>query len=162
MYKFRKKHRDQDLADIQREIEDNLVSLDKNGNVVINKDIYCRDLITEESSVYIGTKHPRNKLENIKQDLYFSGVKIVSAASSSTVPAGLALHADRHEYGGADELNHDDLAGFVANEHLPGIDEDDMASNSDAHVPTQQSVKTYVDNMSLGSQLNILEVQVFS
>lgn len=41
--------------------------------------------------------------------------------------------------------DHDALTNFVANEHLPGIDEDNMVSNSDAHVPTQQSVKAYVD-----------------
>ena len=44
------------------------------------------------------------------------------------------------------DINHDNLVGFVANEHLPGIDEDNMISDSAAHVPTQQSVKKYVDD----------------
>ena len=44
--------------------------------------------------------------------------------------------------------DHDALTNFVANEHLPGIDEDNMASNSNVHVPTQQSVKAYVDASS--------------
>ena len=39
----------------------------------------------------------------------------------------------------------EDLQGLV-NEYLPGIDEDDMTSNSAVHVPTQQSVKQYVDD----------------
>ena len=73
-------------------------------------------------------------------------------------------HATTHSSGGTDEVNHDNLAGFVANEHLltaaidhdallnfvanehlPGIDEDLMTSDSAVHVPTQQSVKAYVD-----------------
>lgn len=41
-------------------------------------------------------------------------------------------------------LSHNSFAGYVANEHLPGIDEDDMASDSNVRVPTQQSVKAYV------------------
>jgi len=44
------------------------------------------------------------------------------------------------------DISHDAIADYVANEHLPGIDEDDMSSDSDAHVPTQQSVKKYVDD----------------
>ena len=73
-------------------------------------------------------------------------------------------HATTHSSGGDDEVSHDDLAdfvanehllpaaidhdallNFVANEHLPGIDEDLMTSDSAVHVPTQQSVKAYVD-----------------
>jgi len=42
-------------------------------------------------------------------------------------------------------IDHDALTNFVANEHLPGIDEDDMISDSVVHVPTQQSVKAYAD-----------------
>jgi len=41
-------------------------------------------------------------------------------------------------------LTHDGFADFVANEHLPGIDEDTMVSDSDSAVPTQQSVKAFV------------------
>ena len=33
------------------------------------------------------------------------------------------------------------------------IDEDDMISDSDQHVPTQQSVKAYVDNSATGGSL---------
>ena len=56
------------------------------------------------------------------------------------------------------EIDHDSLSNFVANEHLPGIDEDDMASDSDAHVPTQQSVKAYVDdNIGGGGAMEFLD-----
>jgi hypothetical protein len=54
--------------------------------------------------------------------------------------AGAILEAD---------LQHDNLQGVTANEHLPGIDEDDFTSNSDAHVPTQQSAKAYVDTYAV-------------
>jgi hypothetical protein len=47
------------------------------------------------------------------------------------------------------DLQHDNLQGVTANEHLPGIDEDDLTSDSDAHVPTQQSVKAYVDTVTV-------------
>ncbi len=53
-YKFTKDHRDSDIQRIQREIEDNLVSFDKNGNIVIDKDIYCKSLHVEGASLYIG------------------------------------------------------------------------------------------------------------
>jgi len=42
-------------------------------------------------------------------------------------------------------LSHNSFADYVPNEHLPGIDEDDMHSDSNTKVPTQQSVKAYVD-----------------
>jgi prefoldin subunit 5 len=51
------------------------------------------------------------------------------------------------------DINHDNLQGYVANEHLPGIDEDDFTSNSDAHVPTQQSTKAYVDTYFIPQSL---------
>ena len=109
MYKFRKKHRDQEVADIQREIEDNLISLDKDGNVVINKDIYCRDLITQAESVYIGSKKPENRLKTIKQELYFNDIQITSLGSAS----GIVPHAARHESGGADEIDFNIIAGAL-------------------------------------------------
>ena len=46
-------------------------------------------------------------------------------------------------------IDHDALTNFVANEHLPGIDEDAMGSDSNVHIPTQQSVKAYVDSKAI-------------
>jgi len=40
---------------------------------------------------------------------------------------------------------HDELAGYEADEHYPVLDEDDLNSDSDEHVATQQSIKAYVD-----------------
>ena len=52
--KFRKDHKDPDVKDIQRQIEDEVVALDKNGNIVLPKDIHCRSLYVEGDSLYIG------------------------------------------------------------------------------------------------------------
>lgn len=40
----------------------------------------------------------------------------------------------------------EDAIEFIST-HYPAIDEDNMTSNSDVHVPTQQSVKAYVDTL---------------
>ena len=115
-YRFSKHHKDIDTQQIQRELEDNFVSFDKDGNIVLTKDIYCRDIITEASSIYIGSKKPENKLENISNSLYFNSVKIVSGPTT-VYEAVLADHASQHEDGGSDEIDHDSLSGYVADEH---------------------------------------------
>ena len=129
-----------------------------NTDFVTEKDIYCPDLITNENSIYIGSKDPQNKLENIEKELYWNKVKIVD--NSATI----APHASNHEDGGPDELSHDDLAdshnlstdinhdalfGFESDEHLPALDEDDLVSDSATHVATQQSIKAYVDGKTV-------------
>jgi hypothetical protein len=43
---------------------------------------------------------------------------------------------------------HDELAGFISSEHLAALDEDDLISNSNTNVATQQSIKAYVDTVS--------------
>ncbi len=43
------------------------------------------------------------------------------------------------------DIDHDAILNYVALEHYPAIDEDTMVSDSDTQVPTQQSVKAYVD-----------------
>ena len=72
--------------------------------------------------------------------------RVVTTSESGGGSSSLITHASTHENGGADEIDHDSLEGFVALEHYPAIDEDDMASDRDVHVPTQQSVKAYVDD----------------
>lgn len=63
------------------------------------------------------------------------------------------------------DIDHDALTNYAANEHVPLIDEDTMASNSTGHVPTQQSVKAYVDNSISGAVSTydtVLYTQIFS
>lgn len=56
------------------------------------------------------------------------------------------------------DIDHDTLTNFEAGEHYPVIDEDNMVSDSDSHVPTQQSVKAYIDSeiSALREQINSL------
>jgi len=72
--------------------------------------------------------------------------RVITTSESGGGSSSLIAHASTHEDGGTDKISHDSLVDFVVNEHLPGIDEDDMVSDSDVHVPTQQSVKAYVDD----------------
>jgi len=53
-YKFAKRHPEKETADLQREIEDNMVSFDKDGNIILDKDIHCRSIYVEGDSLYIG------------------------------------------------------------------------------------------------------------
>lgn len=50
---------------------------------------------------------------------YPGGTTTYLRADGSWSAATPAAHATSHEDGGSDEVNHDDLAGFVAAEHLP-------------------------------------------
>jgi len=65
-YKFRKKHKDQEVSYIQRELEDNFIALDKNGNVVIDGNIKCNELFADFDSVHLGSA----KIKNVKNVLY--------------------------------------------------------------------------------------------
>jgi hypothetical protein len=53
-YKFSHKPDEQLLSQLFREVEDSFVSFDKDGNIVINKDIICRSIYVEGDSLYIG------------------------------------------------------------------------------------------------------------
>ena len=53
-YKFTQLVKDALLQRIQKEIEDNFVSFDKNGDIRINTDIHCKSLYVEGDSIYIG------------------------------------------------------------------------------------------------------------
>ena len=85
--------------------------------------------------------------------------RVVTTSESGGGSSSLITHASTHENGGADEIDHDSLEGFVALEHYPAIDEDDMASDSDTEVATQQSVKAYVDNNAVTPGGNDTEIQ---
>ena len=66
---------DENLADILdgiRKAIEGIIDVD----FVTEKDIYCRDLITSEASIYIGEKSPRNKLEVIDGQLIFAKKKM--------------------------------------------------------------------------------------
>jgi hypothetical protein len=115
-FRYSKDPVDDDVRRLQRETEDNFFSKDKNGNLVINKDIHCRSIYVEGESLYIG------------------GVKFISPVHSDedgywkynremkqfdfTESATATSHASDHEAGGSDPITHDNLTGVVANEHI--------------------------------------------
>ena len=107
------------LSDALTEQNNNLLNMvrnclgkDSDGNIRFDGDFYTKNLITDYTSIYIGDKKPQNKLENINRELFFNKTKIVDNTS------GVAPHEDRHQDGGIDELSHDGLKDFVANEHI--------------------------------------------
>ena len=78
----------------------------------------------------------------------------------AVTPAGLKAVTDALPAGGISNLVEDttpqlggtlDPNGNAITGYLPSIDEDDMTSNSASHVPTQQSVKAYVDTEVAGA-----------
>ena len=54
-------------------------------------------------------------------------------------------------------IDHNALTNYVALEHLPALDEDDLISDSDTNVATQQSIKAYVD-AQITSQNEFIEM----
>ena len=53
-FRYSKIPTDDDARRQQRETEDNFFSKDKNGNLVLNKDIYAHSLYLDGDSLYIG------------------------------------------------------------------------------------------------------------
>ena len=101
--KFTKQHpRDLDIQSMQREIEDKAVALDKDGNIILDRDIHCRSIYVEGDSLYIG---------GIKVNLPISSDnagywKYVRANKEIqfTNEANPEDHATNHESGGKDEV----------------------------------------------------------
>jgi len=168
-YKFSQKSLEPLLAQLFREIEDHYPALDKDGDVVLEKDIHCRRLFVDDESIYIGgVKLGKPTLSENGYYLKFDSTakELVYAEKATPVDESVqdivgAMFSGNTEtlisatYQDSDgtidlvvdeaSIDHDALTNFVPNEHLPGIDEDDMVSDSATSVPTQQSVKAYVD-----------------
>jgi len=120
-FRYSKDPPDDELRRVQRETEDNFFSKDKNGNLVISADIYCKDLITDSESIYLGSKKKKNRLRVVADELHYNDIKLTVSDQDRLLDptgTGIAPHASIHESGGYDETDHDDLAGFVANEHI--------------------------------------------
>ncbi|KKL66299.1 hypothetical protein LCGC14_2146360, partial [marine sediment metagenome] len=115
--KFPKQHRDLETQSIQREIEDKAVALDKDGNIILDRDIHCRSLYVDGDSLFIGGIKVRspNPGDDAGYWKYTREEKQIQFTESA-VPSD---HASEHEVGGGDLVNHDDLTGFVADEHIP-------------------------------------------
>ena len=76
----------------------------------------------------------------------------VESWNSGNDGSGSGLDADTLDGSqGSHYLDAGNLTGSVDIDRLPTKDEDNMASNSADHIPTQQSVKAYVDSQSSGA-----------
>jgi len=114
-YKFQKPHKDLDIQQIQREIQDNLVSFDKDGNIVIDSDIYCKDLITDSESIYLGSKKKKNRLRVVADELHYNDIKLTYSDQDRLLDptgVGIASHASIHEDGEYDEISIEGLSGI--------------------------------------------------
>lgn len=49
------------------------------------------------------------------------------------------------------DIDHNALTNYAADQHLAALDEDDLVSDSDTNVATQQSIKAYVDALPAAS-----------
>lgn len=157
-YKFSQKPFQQELQQVLREAEDNFVALDKDGDVVINRDIHCRSLYVDEASLYIGGV----KLEKPQfgQDGYYlqydrTAKKFTYQATASPITeevqdiAGAMFSGNTETFITATYQDSDGTIDLV----VPVKDEDDMASDSDTFLATQQSIKAYADTVQLNSEL---------
>lgn len=109
-YKLTKQHKDLEIQRIQREIEDNFVSFDKDGNLVIDKDIKCRSLYVEGDSLYIAGIKVKSPVHS-DDDGYWKYNRDLKQFDF-TPSAAPAVHASEHEAGGADEIDLDELSGI--------------------------------------------------
>lgn len=85
-----------------------------------------------------------------------SGLKFSSGKLQVSLQTNEGLAFSSGALGVVDsDINHDALTNFLSSEHVPVIDEDAMGSNSTGFVPTQQSVKAYVDNTVAAYEPNV-------
>lgn len=149
-YKFSQKPPDPLLSQLLREVEDNLITTDKDGNFIIDKDIHCRSLYVDAASIYIGGV----KIEQptLNEDGYYmqydrSAKKFTYQPTAVPITesvqdiVGAMLTGNTETFIAVTYEDGDGTIDFV----VPVLDEDNMASDSATHLPTQQSVKAYVD-----------------
>lgn len=124
-YRFRQKSADKQVDKIQKEIEDNFISFDENGDIVIDKDIRCRSLYVEGESLYVGgVKFLKPKSSEDEHIMIYdkSGKKVKFLQQSSLDPmVALNTHmVDTSTHGVSEvaENDHNVLNNYVADEHI--------------------------------------------
>lgn len=55
-HKFQKLHDDFEISRIQKEIQDNFVSVDKDGNIHLKGNVYCESVFLSKNSLHVGSK----------------------------------------------------------------------------------------------------------
>ena len=141
-FRYSKDPVDDDIRRLQRETEDNFFSKDKNGDLVLDKDIRCRSLYVEGESFYLGGIKLRSpihsddggywKYNRVKKQFDFTATAspiteevqdIIGAmvtGNTETLIAVTYQDGDGTIDFVVDEANidHDALTNFVTNEHL--------------------------------------------
>jgi hypothetical protein len=116
-FRFSKISNNIEIAKIQREIEDNFVAIDKNGNVVLKGNITAKDAYLDGDSLYLGKVKftaPKPDESGLVWKYDNTGNKAVWTDDISAVDAAPILHGSDHENGGDDEINLDGLSGIPA------------------------------------------------
>lgn len=151
-YKFSQKSLEPLLAQLFRETEDNFPAVDKDGDLVIEKDIHCRSLYVDEASIFIGgVKLTKPTFDEDGYYLQYSRSTNKLTYQQKATPvdeavqdiAGAMFTGNTETFITATYQDSDGTIDLV----VPVKDEDDMASDSNAYLPTQQSVKAYADDV---------------
>lgn len=95
MFKFSKISDDPEIQQIQREIQDNFISQDKDGNVELKGNLTCVDLHADGESVYIGDF----KLSAPKQSKYLktSGARVKATTRITDSDSPYNLQPDTYK-----------------------------------------------------------------
>lgn len=138
------------LIEALKDIHNFGIFINDSGDIVINKDIHCRSIYTEDNSIYIGGVKIQKPKDN--EDGYYLQYDKVSKKftyQSTTSPttetvqdiAGAMFSGNTETFITATYQDADGTIDLV----VPVKDEDNMASDSDTFLATQQSIKAYTD-----------------
>jgi hypothetical protein len=153
-YKFSQSHLEPLLQQLFREAQDNFAAIDKDGDLVINRDIHCRSLFVDDESLYIGgVKLGKPAFDEDGYYLKYDRATSKFTYNQKAIPidedvqdiAGAMFSGNTETFITATYQDADGTIDLV----VPVKDEDDMASNSNAHLPTQQSAKAYTENTAI-------------
>jgi hypothetical protein len=158
-YKFAQKPLEPLLQQLFRETEDNFPAYDKDGDIVVERDIHCRSLYVDDASIYIGgVKIEKPKFDEDNYYLQYDRTAKKFVYQATTTPTtedvqdivGAMVTGNTETFIAVTYEDSDGTLDFV----VPVKDEDNMASNSDTFLATQQSIKAYVDTVAVTTQNN--------
>lgn len=121
-------------ADLRAHLDDADIHREINDAGTATTDLWSADKISDELALKADTSHTHAAGDIVSGTLVherggleadvsaYSGLVKISGGATSQAVANTdyaaATHASRHESAGADAINHDNLTGFVANEHV--------------------------------------------
>lgn len=149
-YRFSQKPLEPLIQQLFREAEDSFLAFDKDGDIVVTKDIHCRSLYVDEASLYIGgVKFEKPKFDEDSYYLQYDRANKKFTYQSTATPTtegvqdivGAMVTGNTETFITVSYQDADGTIDFV----VPVKDEDDMASDSASYLATQQSIKAYSD-----------------